>query len=68
MKIYDIILEGDCDIYPLDYAMGIDFSEIEEIECSSPSINYKWVATVEDIDIYYNIVGDYYMFANNERS
>lgn len=68
MKVYDIILYGNSGISAIDYAKGIDFSEIEEIECSFPYINYKWVATVADIDIYYNVVADYYMFANTERS
>ena len=32
MKVYDIILYGNSGISAIDYAKGIDFSEIEEIE------------------------------------
>lgn len=67
MKIYDIILDGDCGVSAIDYAMGIDFSEIEEVEYNSPSTDYRYTSTVDGIDIYYNFVGDYYMFANEER-
>jgi hypothetical protein len=58
---YDCILQDNpIENDALDYARGIDWSEIE---CRESSIAYgRYVDTVNGIEVYYDFGADYYFF------
>lgn len=68
MKTYSHILQGsDATLEnAIGHAQGLDWSEIELSEGVERSTDISYQETVNGIDIYYNVVANYYLFAQPE--
>ena len=45
--------------------MGFVWSEVDR--CEQTNIHYRYIDTVNGIDVYYNFGADYYFFCDNEE-
>lgn len=62
MKTFNVILEGYTEEQAREYAMGLDW---QEVETSEQDVKYKnYVDTVNSVGIWYDFSADYYFFTD----